>query len=282
MVSLVFYGSYPMSLELLKVLEKDRRFELKALVTAPETSKGKRPVWEWLREAAPNYPVFSPQSLAHGKRPEELFDIECDLVLACAYSLLIPPELRQKARFALNLHPSLLPELRGADPLRWVIWQGREKTGVSLLELSDGFDQGDIYEQWEYPLNNKTDLGSLYNGLTRLTALKAPDALYDIARGNLSPLKQDETRASLAPAFGQRQVDSSLSLVEIDRLVRANYPFSPAFYQGEKERCYLGPGRKIAPSIKAGFLARKTEHGFLIEDGKEAYLFSLLKNQGLE
>ena len=282
MVSVVFYGSYPMSLDLLKALDQDSRFELKAVVTAPEQGAGNRPVLDWLSKVPRGYPVFTPHSLSEDKRPAKLLEIECDLVLACAYSLLIPPELRQKADFALNLHPSLLPELRGADPLRWVIWQGGEKTGVSLLELSDRFDGGRIYAQWEYSLDDKTDLGSLYLGLSQLTAAKAPNALFDLVNGMLAPRKQDETQATQAPPFSERQVHSGLSLEEIDRLVRANYPFSPAYFQRAKERYYLGPGRKTQLTGQTGFVARKTKDGFFIEDGKEAYLFSLLKKEGFK
>ncbi|KMY69002.1 hypothetical protein AAU61_05510 [Desulfocarbo indianensis] len=249
MKTVIYYGSYPISLALLKSLCQDPRFRIEMVVTAPAHGIAPRPVLEWLNAGGLPFPVLTPASLKAGSRPIQLERAAADLVLACAYSLKIPKSLRDKAYVAaLNVHPSLLPRYRGADPLRRAIMAGENQTGITLLKLSDEFDSGEIHAQWSIGMKPGIDLGELYRSLTELCVSKVPDALHRAASRMDSPTPQASGEATYAPPVTdeERRIRPGLAADRADRIVRANHPMTPAYVIENGRRLFLAPG-EFAP-----------------------------------
>jgi methionyl-tRNA formyltransferase len=244
MISIIFYGSYPLSLALLNGLLNDSRFSVKLVVTAPPFGDSPRPILGWLSAQGFPCPVLTPTTLKKRCRSSQLDQASADFVLACAYSLKIPIFLRDRATVAaLNVHPSLLPQYRGPDPLRRVIMAGEDYTGITLLKLTDEFDAGAIHGQWKIPLPSRIHLGSLYEEICQLTVENIPDALIRVARSHDSFEEQNEEEMSIAPSVleDERHVHPGMPVDLADRIVRANYPFSPAFFVRGHQRLPLSP-----------------------------------------
>lgn len=149
-------------------------------------------------------------------------------VLLCAtYHRLLPVSLLGKARWAVNLHPSLLPRYRGANPFYWVIRNGETETGVTAHLMSADADAGDILRQEKIPISETETQGSLRRRLADLAARVAVHTLRDIRDGAVTLTPQDEAgaRAYGRPGDAERIVDPSWSVADARRAIRALAPF---------------------------------------------------------
>lgn len=120
------------------------------------------------------------------------------LVVAC-FPRLIPRAVWARARLAVNIHPSLLPDNRGPAPLYWTFRLGQRRTGVTVHLLADRADAGDIVAQREVAIPEGTTEQELELQLARLGGELLVGVLRDFERGQLRPIPQDESRATSHP-----------------------------------------------------------------------------------
>lgn len=123
----------------------------------------------------------------------------CDLILAATYHRVLPMTLCRSAKYAVNLHPSLLPRYRGPTPFYWVLRNGERETGITAHELSDQADAGDIFGQWRLLILPQEDEASLRKRLAELAARAAVEIVDQVARGDLMRTPQDERQATYFP-----------------------------------------------------------------------------------
>ncbi len=147
-----------------------------------------------------------------------------DAVVVCAFGALIREPLLSDHRI-LNLHPSLLPRWRGAAPIERAIMAGDERTGVSIMRLTEGLDSGPVCLTEEEPITPEDDYGTLAGRLAAIGGrllVRALDALPD----GLVFHEQDETGATYAEkiAAADRLLDPGRPAVELARVVRALSP----------------------------------------------------------
>ncbi len=178
-MKIIFFGS---STDSLLILEK--LTGVVAVVTQPPKPVGRKqiltptPVEEWAKDH--HIPIsYQPPALP------------VDLLISASYGEKIPMEFIRSARFGgLNVHPSLLPKWRGGDPVPWALLSGDREAGVSVVTLSEKFDQGEIIAQKKIPITN-TDVSPLLR--TRLFHIGA-DLLVDaINKKNFHGTPQDVT-----------------------------------------------------------------------------------------
>jgi methionyl-tRNA formyltransferase len=179
-INVIFFGSTSDS-----VLVIDKLFnfslqpsafslQLKAVITQPPKPIGRKqiitptPVAVWAKQnnipslTFTNDPIKSWQYQDESQVIAELTNLKPDLLISASYGQMIPSEIIKYCRFGgINIHPSLLPRWRGADPLPWTILAGDTQTGVTLITLSDKFDQGKIIASKQI----------------KLTGLELPDSL---------------------------------------------------------------------------------------------------------
>ena len=126
----------------------------------------------------------------------------------------------------VNVHPSLLPELRGAAPVEWAILNGLEQTGVTIMQMDAGLDSGPILHQIPEEIPPDITGGELSEHLAELGALALIEALGLMEQGLAKPVPQDEARATQAP-----KLTRELARIRWDRsaheIVRAILAFDP-------------------------------------------------------
>src|SRR5574344_429048 len=106
-----------------------------------------------------NIPVFTPKSLKKQEEWEKLKSFNADIFVVVAYGLLLPKEILNIAKYGcINIHPSLLPRWRGAAPIQRALLSGDKKTGVCIIILGEGLDDGDILAKEEIEITNTTTL----------------------------------------------------------------------------------------------------------------------------
>ena len=158
-IRFAFFGTPQIGVWVLDELEKEG-FTPSLVVTNPDAPKGRKltltpsPVSLWARER--NIETLKPASLKHEEVITALKDAACDLYIVAAYGKMIPREILALPKYkVLNMHPSLLPKLRGASPIRSAILENMNPTGVSIMVLTEGMDEGPIVAQKEVAIREE-------------------------------------------------------------------------------------------------------------------------------
>jgi|GEM_PF-6784034 len=225
-ISVLFYGCYPMSLSAYSALAKAPEIDIIGLVT-----RKNGPLSADADLISPKHPVFELNSLKRKDLPPQLVNLEANLLVCCAYPLKIPELLRSKAQLAaINIHPSLLPRLRGADPLRRAILEGHQETGISVINLTDNYDEGDVWWQKSAPIYPEDNLLSLHGRLSQEISNNITSVISNIAQNKLAPVSQNEEKVTYASSITEQErvVTFSRTTQELDRIVRANHGWRPA------------------------------------------------------
>ena len=164
------------------------------------------------RSGQPQPPPAARWALEHGVRLEQpekvkqgrlaaiLASVAPEVAVVAAYGRILPPDALATPRHGcLNVHASLLPELRGAAPAQWAIARGLAETGVTIMQMDEGLDTGDIRLQLPLPIAAGETGESLLPRLGALGARTLTEALVLLERGQLPRTPQDHARATLAP-----------------------------------------------------------------------------------
>ncbi|MEX1256820.1 MAG: methionyl-tRNA formyltransferase [Gemmatimonadota bacterium] len=150
-----------------------------------------------------------------------LLDPQISIVVAYGH-ILVPEVLELPELASWNVHASLLPELRGAAPVNWAIARGYETTGITIMRMTAGMDEGPILLQREVPIAPDDTASVLYARLSELGAEALVEALGLLEAGMVKPREQDHARATYAPKLDRdgARVDWRRTAVEIARHVR--------------------------------------------------------------
>ncbi|MCR4908714.1 MAG: methionyl-tRNA formyltransferase [Lachnospiraceae bacterium] len=239
---IVFMGTPDFAAGVLKALIEAGEAPV-LVVTQPDRKRGRGrelSVCDTARLAREkNIPVFQPERVKRPEAVEEIARARPELIIVAAFGQILPPEiLNLPEHGCVNVHASLLPKYRGASPIQRAIADGEKKTGVTLMQMDEGLDTGDILLQEELIISPEDTGGSLFEKLSGLGAALMVRALPLIEAGKLKRTKQDEALASYAGMIKKEdgRLDfAALSAVEAERLVRAYNPWPGTYtvYQGK-------------------------------------------------
>ena len=180
--------------------------------------------------------VYQPDSLKDEQAQEELKALNADLMIVTAYGLLLPEVVLNTPRLGcINIHASLLPRWRGAAPIQRAILAGDKKTGITIMQMDEGLDTGDMLAVAECDISDDDTGSSLHDKLMLLGAETLMSALPGIAEQKDSGVQQDETNTCYASKLSKAEarIDWSLSAVEIQRAIRAynSWPVAYCLYE---------------------------------------------------
>ena len=232
---LVYYGTPALAVPPLLRLHQDGRAPI-LVVTRPDrpSGRGLRSGASPVRRAAESLgiPVATPERAGAADALATLRALSPDLLLVAAYGQIFPPALLAASRLgALNLHYSLLPRWRGAAPVQAAILAGDAETGVTTMWMTEGLDEGPIFERRATPVDRDEDAGSLGARLASLGSECLAETLERIERGEIVKTPQDVARATMAPKV--RPEEARLRLTEpaelLARRVRAYSPEPGAY-----------------------------------------------------
>ena len=155
-------------------------------------------------------------------------DLKVDMAVVCSFNYKIPKELLESTQDGfINLHPSLLPAYRGANPYSRVIMNNEKETGVTLHYMSEEFDKGNIILQFKCPVESDETMGTLFNKTNDICIQLLLSALDEYKKRVLPSIPQKEGIFPLAKNIDDNEtlIDYNKSAIEIERLVRALNPF---------------------------------------------------------
>lgn len=201
--------------------------EVICVVTQPDRPKGRGhklqppPVKIFAEEN--NLRVIQPPKVKARAVVDELAALQPDLIVVVAFGQILSQKILDIPRFGcINVHASLLPKYRGAAPIEWSIIRGEKVTGITTMQMNAGLDTGDILLQSEVKISDEMLLSELRERLMTVGADLLLKTLYKLQRGELQPIKQDDSLSTYAPLLKRETglIDWKKSAREIHNLVR--------------------------------------------------------------
>lgn len=232
---IIFAGTPDFAVPILQSLI-DSAHNVVAVYTQPDRPAGRgqklqlSPVKELALEK--NIPVFQPASFKEENAVEEFKNLEPDLMIVAVYGLLLPKAILDAPKFGcVNVHISLLPRWRGASPNIQPILAGDKKTGVTIMQMDEGLDTGDMLHKEEYVIEPTDTAKDLREKLGVLGAQALIEVLPKIEDGTVKREKQNDNEATHAPKIKKEdaQINWEKSAEEISRMVRAYNPWPIAY-----------------------------------------------------
>lgn len=169
-------------------------------------------------------PVHTPKSLKKSEQWEKLKSFNADIFVVVAYGLILPKEILNIAKYGcINIHPSLLPRWRGASPLQRALMEGDEKTGVCIIILGEGLDDGDILDCSEVKITDETTLKSLHDELSKKGAelmLKCLDNIEKNQKIVSTPQSFEGLTYAKKIEKEEGKINFDLPIKKIDLLIR--------------------------------------------------------------
>ena len=241
-MKIVFMGTPDFATRALEALI-DAGHEITAVVTQPDKPKGRSseliPSPVKVCACRHQIPVMQPKRIKTPEAVAELKQYEADVYVVAAFGQILSREILDIPPYgSLNIHASLLPKYRGSSPIQRVILDGEEKTGVTIMQMDEGIDTGDMLYKKEIPILPEDDFESLHDKLMYLGGEAIVEALELLTLGKLIPEKQDDALSCHAPMIDKSmgEIHFEMSAVQIDRLIRGMTPWPSAFtyYKGKQ------------------------------------------------
>ncbi len=233
-MKIVFMGTPDFAVSTLKALISN--FEVIGVFTQPDKFVGRHHVLTpppvKVCAEAEGIPVYQPKTLRDGAALDILKQLNPDVIVVVAYGKILPNEILAFPKYGcINVHASLLPELRGAAPIQWSIVEGHEKTGVTTMYMNDGIDTGDMLLKSETPIFDDDNFESLHNRLADMGAKLICETLNGLENGSIERIVQDESLATYASIITKEmgKIDFQKTATEIRNLVRGFDPWPAAF-----------------------------------------------------
>ncbi len=217
-------------------------YDIVAVYTQPDrpAGRGREARATPVKQAAQalGIPVRQPQKLSSVEDQQALAELQPDLMVVTAYGLLLPKAVLDIPRLGcINIHASLLPRWRGAAPIQRAILAGDKTTGVTIMQMDEGLDTGNMLLRRECAIHDDDTGSSLHDRLMQMGADALLECLPDLLAGNIQPQKQDETQACYAHKLSKQEaeLDWSQSAAQLERCVRAYNAWPVAFTHYHKK-----------------------------------------------
>ncbi|MDP4038946.1 MAG: methionyl-tRNA formyltransferase [bacterium] len=229
----VFFGTGNLSLESLKTIEND--YEIVGVVTkadslSPSGQKQVPPVKKYA--LSKGYRVFQPEKLVEINN--DLIKLNAEVGVLVAYGKIIPQStIDIFPKGIVNVHGSILPKYRGASPIETAILNGEKETGVSLMLLTAGMDEGPVIATEKVEIGPLITRSQLYKEMIVLAQRILKEKLPLYLNGSLAPTPQDDSQATYTKLIKKEdgKLDFSKSAAELERQIRAYEDWPGSFFE---------------------------------------------------
>lgn len=256
-MKIIFAGTPQFAASALTELMKEH--QIVAVLTQPDRPSGRgmqftaSPVKQLALQQG--LPVMQPASLKTEESQQAIAKLDADVMVVAAYGLILPKAvLEMPRRGCLNIHASLLPRWRGAAPIQRAILAGDPETGITIMQMDEGLDTGDMLVKMSCPIAANETAQSLHDKLSKLGAQAIIETLQAMTNGKLHPEKQDSQLATYAAKLvkTEARLDWTRDALQLERAVRGYFPYPTAYANfGDTTikimRASLGSGGKAEP-----------------------------------
>ncbi len=259
-------------------------YEVVGVVTQPDKKVGRKQTLEFspVKELALENNIKVVQPIKIKEDYQEIIDLSPDIIITCAYGQIIPKELLEYPKYkSINVHASLLPKLRGGSPIHKAIIEGYDKTGITIMYMSEKMDAGDIISTKEVEILPTDTLETLQDKLSLIGTNLLLQTLPLIINGTNKRIKQNEEEATFAYNITREEehIDFTKTTKEVFNLIRGLFPEPSAYtildnkeikvYKAKPlDTKYNGECGQILDITKQGIIVKTKDASILIEEIK--------------
>ncbi len=221
-------------------------------------------------------PVFQPKTLKDGEALKILRELNPDVIVVVAYGKILPKDILELPKYGcINGHASLLPKYRGASPIQWCIVCGEKKTGVTIMQMDEGMDTGDIIDVAETDVGEYETAEELFDRLSVISADAMVKTLDKIQLSTAIRTKQDDSLATFAPIIKKEMahLDFSKDAYTLSNEIRGYYSWPCSFFVLDGKRVKVISARPMDKTVN--------DYGFVI-DNNGKIVISCGNNTALE
>ena len=234
---------------------------------------------------AAGLPVFQPTTFRDDAAVEELCALKPDVIAVVAYGKILPQRVLDiPTHGCINIHASILPELRGSGPVQWAILNGLDETGVTAMYMAAEMDAGDIIEIRKTPIEPYENAQSLLDRLAKIGAELLCDTLARVENGTVTRTKQDAAKATFAPMLTKAlcPIDWTRTRRQIIDHVRGldPWPVATAMIQDKRFKIYEVRPSERTTDQPAGTLLALTKQGLEVACGDGVLVITKLQAEG--
>lgn len=237
MIKVVFLATPEIAVNALSKLAEKEDIDVQAVVTMPDRPAGrgceiKEPP---IKQCAKKHGITIFQTVSISKDREileKVKELEPDFFVTFAFGQLLSQEVLDVPKFCtINLHASLLPKYRGANPIQWSVINGESETGITTMKTVKKMDAGDICLTDKIKIDENMTVPELVDKISE----KAPELIYrtlkEICEGRLTPIVQNEDEVTFAPKFTKEDgiIDFNMTAKEIHNKARGLQPWPMAY-----------------------------------------------------
>lgn len=275
MTKIVFMGTPDFSVPVLRRLLDDG-YNLIGVVTQPDRPVGRKRVLtpppvkvEALKH---DIPVYQPEKIRQQEELDKILALEPDLIVTAAFGQILPKQLLEAPKYGcINVHASLLPELRGGAPIHYAIINGKEKTGISIMYMVEKLDAGDILTQVEVEVTETDTVGTLHDKMSAAGADLLSETVPKLLKGELTPVRQNDDQATFAWNIKREQekIDWSKPGVQIYNHIRGMNPWPVAFttLEGTVMKVWSSEKMEHPGGQEPGTIVKLDEDGIIVATG---------------
>ncbi len=285
---IIFMGTPDFAVSTLQALI-DSPDQVVTVICQPDRKKGRGkklspPPVKVLAEQA-GIPVLQPTAIRTDEFLEQIRALQPDLIVVTAYGRILPGSLLNLPPLGtINVHGSLLPKYRGAAPIQWAVINGETETGVTIMQMDEGMDTGDILQPVSLPIEDDDTSGTLFTKLSQLGGQALVKAIALLKKDKLPPVKQDGSLATEAPMLNKEMghLDWNRSAAELHCLVRGLDPWPSAYsFIGDRRFRFFKPQVVAGEVTEAvGTLCRADKDGILVATGNNYLLIREIQPEG--
>ena len=270
-------GTPDFSVGALKALAENG-YEIAGVVTQPDKprGRGKASAMTPVKEAALELglTVYQPSRVREQSFMDTVRALNPDVIVVSAFGQIIPKALLELPRYGcVNIHASLLPKYRGAAPIQWAVMDGEPISGVTIMQMDEGLDTGDMLAKTEVPLEPDETGGSLFDKLSRAGAELLIRTLPALEQGTLTPEKQPlESPTAYARMIRKEdgRIDWNLEAEAIERRIRGLNPWPSAYTEltGKILKIWRAEVLPKESGQTPGTVTEAGKGGFCVQTGK--------------
>ena len=288
MIKIVFFGTPDIGLKSLDYLYNSDEIDVLAVVTQPDKPAGRghklqsSPIKKYAIEH--NLAVFTPKSIR--KEPdiiEALKKLEPDFFVTFAFGQILSQEVLDIPKYeTINLHASLLPKYRGANPIQRAIINGDKETGICTMITELGLDCGDICQKLVIPISDNMNCGELWDEIAQKSPKMIEETLISLKNGTLSPEKQCEDGVCMANKITKEEcrIDWSKSNVDLHNLVRGVCRSPSAYFDFKGRTIKIIESLPVEGKGSEGEIINHSKNGVDIACAKGALRLIKVKPEG--
>ena len=283
---ILFMGTAPFAVPSLKKIVSSNN-HLVGVYTSPakKANRGMKlsisPVAEFAE--AKNIEISSPPSISSSEELKKLQEMNLDMIIVVAYGLILPTAVLNAPKLGcINVHGSILPKWRGAAPIQRSIWAGDAETGVTIMQMDEGLDTGDMLHIATLPVTPEDTSATLYEKLAEL----GPQALVEVVNefDRYTPTKQDDSQATYAKKLSKEEalINWADDAEQIERNIRAFNPWPVAWMQVEDQNVKVWSANVVPlnKDVTPGTVIGANKEGITIATGRDALCITSLQIPG--